>query len=156
MDKDKISKKVYLKAKALFESGITDSTLTQKTGKVAQPIAIHKPGGEIEAWFVGIVVGDKLVGFIRLKDDLTVLGYSSFQRNPNSTKECPNAKSWLDSDTILQLARTVSPPDAHLEKPLLSYDQHPDRIAWAVRTTGEHGEEKLIFVAGELIYLRNC
>lgn len=102
---------------------------------------------------MGVVVDDKLVGFMRFQDDLTLLGYSSFQRQPDSIDECPDAKTWLDPNTILELAKSAAMPSDHLEQPFLSYDQHPSRLAWAVRATGNQGEDKLIFVAGEFVYL---
>lgn len=154
MDREETSKKVYQRALALYKEGITDSALIQKSGKVETPIAIHEPGGDIEAWFVGVVVNDKLAGFMRFNNDLMLLGYSSFQRQKNSIDECPNAKSWLDPDTVLKRAKSAALPGAHLEQPFLSYDQNSDRIAWAVRTTDEQDEDKLIYVAGEFVYLK--
>ena len=154
METEETRSKVYQKAQALFNEGITDSSLIQKIGKVEIPIAIHEPGGDLEAWLVGVVARDKLVGYMRFKDDLELLSYSSFQRKKDSIDECPDTKTWLDPESVLKRANSVAQPGDHLKQPVLSYDQHPDRIAWAVRATGEKGEDKLIYVAGEFVYLK--
>ena len=153
MDKEKLKTKIHQKAQALFYDGIAESALNKKSGNVEAPIAIHGPGGDVEAWFVGIVVNNKLVGYMRFQNDLTLISYSSFQRQPDSIKECPDAKTWIDPNVIMELAKSVAMTGDHLEQPLLSYDQHPSRIAWTVRAIGGDGKDKLIFVAGEHVYM---
>ena len=148
-----IATEIHRHAQRLFRGGIAESALVDGSGRVEKPIPIHGPDGAIHAWFAAVVVGDKLVGYMRLQNDLTLLGYSSFQRRPDSVDECPHADTWLDPDTVLELARSVTGPNDRLEQPLLGYDKHPSRLAWHVRVNADDGEEKLVLVAGGHVYL---
>jgi len=143
---------IHRHAQRLLRGGVAGSALVAKSGRVAQPIPVHGANGAIEAWFAGIVVGDKLAGYLRLQNDLTLLGYSSFQRRPDSVDGCPDADSWLDPDTVLKLARSVTAPKDRLEAPVLGYDKHPSRLAWRVRVNAGEPAEKLVLVAGAHVY----
>jgi len=148
-----IATAIHRHAQRLLRSGIAESALVENSGRAEKPIPIHGPDGAIEAWFEGVVVGDKLVGYMRLQNDLTLLGYSSFQRRPDSVDECPRANTWLDPDTVLELARSVTGPNDRLEQPFLGYDKHPSRLAWHVRVNADERGEKLVLVAGGHVYL---
>lgn len=145
---------VYQKAQVLVKQGITGATLPTATETVADPIGIHAPNGDIEGWFIGVVVDNRLLGFIRLETDLSVHGYSSFQRRPDSLDGCPDATSWLDPEKVLERARSLSSAGDTLEPPVLSYDQNPDRLAWAVTTKRQSGKSDTIYVAGEYVYVK--
>jgi hypothetical protein len=153
IDSDDIATEIHRQARRLFRDGIAESALVEKSGKVEKPIPIHGADHAIEAWFVGVVVGDKLAGYMRLQNNLTLLGYSSFQRRPDSVDECPGADTWLDPNAVLELARSVTGPNDRLEQPFLGYDKHPSRLAWHVRVSADDGGEKLVLVAGGDVYL---
>lgn len=152
-DGSDIAAEIHRHAQRLFRSGIAESALVDKSGKVEKPIPIHGPNGIIDAWFAAVVVGDKLVGYMRLQNDLTLLGYSSFQRQPDSVDGCPCADTWLDPNVVLEMARSVTGPSDRLEQPLLGYDKHPSRLAWHVRVNADDGEEKQVLVAGGHAYV---
>lgn len=152
-DNEDIATEIHRHALSLFRNGIAESALVEKSGKVEKPIPIHGADHAIEAWYVGVVVGDKLAGYMRLQNNLTLLGYSSFQRRQDSVDECPYADTWLDPITVLELAKSVTGPNDRLEQPFLGYDKNPSRLAWHVRVSTDNGEEKLVLVAGGHVYL---
>ena len=79
-----------------------------------------------------MTTNDLLLGFFQLESDLSLHRYSTFQRTPGSTSECPPAATWLDPDTIRERARTAVAESDQLEQPILSYHGNRDRIAWRV------------------------
>jgi hypothetical protein len=118
-----------------------------------EPVPIQTPdGGKVAGWFVGMAMEDRLVGFLQLAVDLTFRRYSSFQRRPPDLEGCPRRDDWLDPARILDLARAQAAPGERLAEPFLTYDQNPDRLAWAVQATDREGRESTIYVAGEYAY----
>lgn len=153
MTNEAARKNVRKKAQGFFDSGITQNEFVQKGGKIENPIPILDPDGKLNSWFVGVVMQSKLVGFMQLSQDLVLMRYSTFQRHPLSIDQCPDVRTWLDRGYILERARTAVAQSDTLEHPFLTYDRSPSRIAWAVRTTDRRGQKKLIFVAGDYVYL---
>jgi hypothetical protein len=137
----------------LLASGLVQMPLGRPAGKVLEPVPIHRPDGdEIAGWFVGIAMGDRLAGFLQLSPALTFRRYSSFQRHPPAIEGCPLVADWIDRSRILERARSRADQGETLADPFLSYDQNPDRLVWAVRTTYPDGRESAIYVAGDFIY----
>jgi hypothetical protein len=149
----KIKDIVSQKAFELFNSGIAHDPFVQKDGKVRRPIPIYGPDSDISSWFVGVTVKDKIVGFMQLDKDLTLIRYSTFQRHPSTIEGCPNAHTWLDPNYIVERARTKASRADKLATPFLSYDRSPSRLAWVVKATDKKGHMKKIFVAGDFVYL---
>jgi hypothetical protein len=122
-------------------------------GDLLEPVPIHTPdGGEIAGWFVGLGVGPLLAGFLQLAADLAFRRYASFQRHPPALEGCPRRDDWLDPLRILERARSRAADDERLADPFLTYDENPDRLAWAVRATDPAGREGTIYVAGDFAY----
>jgi hypothetical protein len=122
-------------------------------GELLDPLPIRSPGGEPAGWWVGLGAGGKLLGFLQLDEALRFRRFSSFQRRPGDLASCPALADWTDPALIRERARAHAAPDDRLSAPFLSFDANPDRIAWAVPATGPHGEQKVIFVAGNAVYV---
>jgi hypothetical protein len=119
---------------------------TAGAGELQEPVPVHTPdGAEIAGWFVGMALGDRLTGFLQLQADLSFRRYSSFQHHPRLA-------DWLDRSQILDRARSQAASGEQLTDPFLTYDQSPDRLAWAVKATDSKGQESTIYVAGEYAY----
>ena len=153
-DRGNISKSIREKARSLIHSGAAQSPLVTQRGIIATPIPIHNTEGDFAGWFVGVVVDGKIAGYFRFLNDLTLSGYSSFQRQSDSIDTCPDAKVWLDPDYILELARSVAKKGDSLAQPFLSYDQYPSRVAWLVPATTMSKKHKHIYVAGGFAYIK--
>ncbi len=151
-DRETLEEKIYRRALTLFRDGIAESALVDQNGEVAKPIPVHDPGGAIESWFVGIVIEDKLAGYLRFGSDLALLGYSSFQRRPDSIDGCPQAPGWLDPAAVLAAAREFAKPGNPVGQPMLGYDRYPARLAWRVDVADEDGSRKLLMLAGAHAY----
>lgn len=138
-------------ATALLRRGEYVSPLAQERGEVQPPIPIVAPDGQPHSWFVGIVVGDVLVGYFQFGLEAEFLRYSTFQRDPGSTKGCPPRGSWLVPEQVLACARRVV-AGKPVEAPVLTYDRNPSRIVWRVGIRGAEGKEHLVYVAGGYAY----
>lgn len=149
---DKETHKIYERAVELFKSGISQNMIVNDKGKVKMPIRIISPDGKMSSWFVGIVVENKIVSFMRFDIDLRLMEHSMFYHQSRSLDECPLAKIWLDPNTVLELAKTRAASGDELMEPVLSYDKSPSRIAWAVKFKNESRKIGTIFVAGEYVY----
>ena len=139
-------------AERLLRSGVAQDTLVARQGRAAPPLAIVAPGGAAAGWFVGIVVTDQLAGFLQFTVAGQLLRYSSFQRRPGSLAGCPMTAEWLDPTTIKQYAQAQAQPGEALGEPVLTYDQAPTRLVWAVPTTLPDGQAGTIYVAGSYVY----
>jgi hypothetical protein len=144
------------KAAELFSKGIVQSLLVQREGRLAGPIPVHEPEGDISSWFIGVQVGDRLAGFIHLDRRLELLRYSTFQRHPGSLEGCPSARSWIDPQYVLELAMTQIPRGMKAAEPYMTYDQDLSRLTWAVPWTDMTGLVHTVFVAGEFVYTRSA
>src|SRR5262249_47946884 len=123
-------------ADRVLASGLVQTPLASGSGTLLEPVPIHSPdGGEIAGWLIGIAVGDRLAGFMQLGPDLTFRRYSTFQRHPPSLDGCPQVADWLDRPRILDRAHSQATAGEQLAEPFLTYDQSPDRLAWAILAT---------------------
>lgn len=146
---------VYKRAIQLFKSGITQDTLVNTSGKIEKPIPVVDSSGETISWFIGITVGERLVGFMEINSNLELLRYSTFQRTLGLLSGCPMASIWLDTESIINRARTMASTQDELSYPILTYDRSPSRIVWAVKATDKRGQSKTIYVAGEYVYIKD-
>ena len=121
-------------------------------GNIETPIRIFDPEGSINSWFVGVTMKNKLVGFMQFNTELGLMRYSTFLHQSSSLDDCPFAKVWLDSKTILDLAKKRASLEEELMEPVLSYDKSPTRIAWTVTVKEKGRKVGTIFVAGKYVY----
>lgn len=137
----------------VLSSGLLQTPVEGGAGRVEEPVPIWVPEDEeIAGWMVGIAVEDRLAGFLQLAADRVFRRYASFQRYPPSLEGCPALADWLDRSRIADRARSKAKPGEELAEPFLTYDQNPDRLAWAVRATDRKGNSATIWVAGEFVY----
>lgn len=138
----------------LIESGKFGCEVDCSAGRVLDPMPIQSLEGNFAGWFVGFAVGSALVGFFVFNSGLELQRYSTFLHSQVGLKSCPRVDDWLDSEYILQRASSLAQSGEHLEEPFFSYDQSPDRLAWAVRAVDSSGDvQRIIFVAGDFVYV---
>lgn len=131
----------------LIEAGFIPEARANQAELHAVPVTA--PDGSAAGWFVGLVVGELLLGFAQLDEALRFRRYSSFAGAE------PAARDWLESSVVLARARERSSEDLELGQPFLSFDTSPDRIAWVVPATGPDGTGRRVFVAGEAVFERH-
>jgi hypothetical protein len=107
-----------------------------RSAAIGEPLLVRAPDGSPESWFVPLVDGTELVGFVQLGLDLALRRISSLPAP---------AASWLDPAVVVRVARRVARDDERLGEPVLSYDSSPDRLAWAVPVEGGG----TVFVTGD-------
>ena len=117
---------------------------------LSAPLTIHGPAGEADGWFVPLLTGEQLIGYLRFGADGSRRGLSSFQRRPGQRAGCPQAADWLDAQRITARARAHAHagPDATALPPVLSYDGSPEHLAWRVVFTAADGRRCAVCVAG--------
>lgn len=120
--------------------------------RVGEPLVVSHPDGSQHSWFVPLLIGVKLAGFAQLLPSLTPLGVSSFRRDPGDYDSCPDAAEWIDANRIRARAASMARRGEQLSEPLLTFDQHPSRIAWRVLATPPAGPPRILFVAGTTVY----
>lgn len=140
------------RAERLLRAGAAQDELVTRQGRAAPPLAITAPGGAPAGWLVGIAVADQLAGFLQFSAAGELLRYSSFQRRPGSLAGCPQAAEWLDPATVKRQAQAQARPGELLGEPVLTYDQAPTRLVWAVPTHTPGGQAGAIYVAGSYVY----
>jgi hypothetical protein len=111
-----------------------------------EPIPIVGPDAEPAGWFVGLVDGERLIGFIQLDADLV------FHRAATFGGPGQAAADWLDPRRVLELAGPAMKPGERPGRPVLSYDAHPDRIGWIVPVTSAEGGTRRLMVAGTSVF----
>lgn len=126
-------------ARAAADRFIAQGMITDQ-GDVGDPLPIRSPEGSPAGWFIPILAGEQLRGFIQLDEALTFLRHSRF---PQTTL----AASWTDPDHVRRVAEKHFPDAAPEGTPFLTYDAHPTRLAWAVPT-----RDGMIFVSGDFAY----
>ncbi len=144
---------IRAQAQNLLRGGTVGSPLVVESGHVETPIAVQAPDGQLHSWFVPVTVGNLLAGFFQFLADGTFMRFSSFQRRAGELAGCPPAADWLDLDRIQARAEVKRQPDETSGKPFLTYDRTPDRLVWAVPLTNARGQVRLVYVAGETVYV---
>jgi hypothetical protein len=113
-----------------------------------RPLPIQSPEREPAGWLVGVLVGERLAGFVQLDSGLGFRRYASF------AGEGPLARDWPDPETVLARATAALAPGESVEDLYLGYDKSPDRIAWVVRVAGPQGEARTLLVTGDEVSQR--
>lgn len=131
---------------SLIESGLIEDADAREAELHAVPIT--SPQGSAAGWFVGLVMGTRLIGFAQLEEDLRFRRYSSFRGHE------PAATDWLDAATVIGRAREWLEPEHDLHPPYLGYDVSPDRLAWVVTAIRSDGSERRLLVAGDEVFER--
>jgi hypothetical protein len=113
-------------------------------GEVGEPLPIRSPAGECVGWFVPSTSGGRLVGFHQLRPDLVPMRWSEFQADVA-------VDAWTDPARVHESAAKELMPGETTGQPVLTYDGHPDRLAWAVPVIGPQ-RGAAIFVAGSAVW----
>ena len=137
--------RVREKACALLRQGLAGGDALRGRGRCGEPIAIVDEGGELDSWFVPVLLDQRMAGFIQLACDLAYLRYAGFPVPVDPAL-------WLDRDAVVCRAQALAGPAANLSAPVLSFDTSRSRIAWKVGSTTSTGQAKTIFVAGDFAY----
>ena len=111
------------------------------------PLTVVDAAGRQASWFVPVVSGGLLLGFVELLPWLEHRRTSWFGSPPGSPQGCPSAAAWLDPAVVAARAREHLRPGETVGDPVLSFDGSPDRLAWAVPVASPSGP-RTIWVAG--------
>jgi len=104
--------------------------------------------GVAHHWLVAATRGDRLLGWARFTASHVLTGVSFLPHRPGQPGEFPPAADWLDADTVRARAAALAGPGETAGTPMLSFDDSPDRLAWAVPLRRDGGR-RWVFVAGE-------
>lgn len=148
MTDEGLPQEVLREARRLMASGQVADEFARSDGTLGRPLAVSHPWGGTHSWLVPVTVGDRLIGYLQLNPRLELIRYSSFQRRPDSLEGVPEASEWLDPGRVLERAASVARSDEDLGRPVLTYDQYPDRLAWKVEARSAAGGVRNIMVTG--------
>ena len=119
-----------------------------REAKLRPALPVRTLAGELHDWFVPVVVGDRIVAFMRYTPRCVLKGTSSFMRQPGVIEGCPLAADWLDEERIRLRAKALAAPGEDVGEAMLSFDGVPDRLAWALPLRRQGAEPRWVFVAG--------
>lgn len=122
-------------ADRLFASDLIDDRV-REGATVGDPLPIRTLSGDPAGWFVPVIAGERLRGFIQFDASLAFLRFSRFPDPP------PLAATWIDADAVREIARHYFPEADGT--PFLTFDRNVSRLVWALPAG-----TKTIFVAGE-------
>jgi hypothetical protein len=91
--------------------------------RVLDPIAVRTPGGDVESWFVPVVLGGAFVGYVRVGPGGAA--YSQFGAPQD-------VAGWTSPAAVQAAAAASGLVPADDAEPYLGYDGVPARIAWVV------------------------
>lgn len=117
---------------------------TDTPALLGAPIPIRDPDGQQSGWFVPLVDGARITGFVELRADLE-------HRRTAGFGVPMVAAAWLDAGAVGRRAEQATAPWEVLGEPYLSFDGSPDRIAWAVPVRGPKGP-RTVWVAGDAVW----
>ncbi len=140
--------KILQQAQELLQSGAVGGFTVRNSGHVETPIPVFRPDRTLHSWFVPVTVDKVLAGFFEFLPDLTLMRYSSFQRQENSLSSCPAAELWIDADTIRHRIETMKQPNEEVIDMFLSYDSILSHIAWLGKVKAPDGKISTVYVAG--------
>jgi hypothetical protein len=152
MPEDSDQNLALARAREAFESGNIGSLTVCQSGRVGNPVPVRSPDGGLHSWFVPVIVGDLLAGFIEYQPDLTLVRYSSFQRREESMEGCPAAALWLDTTVIQSQLKSSVRPGEKVRETFLTYDTAPSHLAWAVVVESPDGTTRTLHVAGSTVW----
>jgi hypothetical protein len=148
MTEDALSHHIAEGARLRLASEVFTGALVRQKGVVGTPLAVTGPEGDLQSWLAPVLAGDLLAGFFRTDPDLADWRWISFQRRQDSLAGCPLAADWLNPAAIRRRAGTLARPGETAGTPVLSYDQIPDRLAWAVPLLATGSGSRTVFVTG--------
>lgn len=120
---------------------------TDAPTQLAEPLPIRDVDGRLAAWFVPLIDGSTIVGFVEVLPDLTHRRTSSFGGRGGGM----DAADWVDPDVVARRAAAHLRPGEVPGTPFLSFDGVPDRLAWAVPVNGLDGP-RMVWVAGVAVW----
>jgi hypothetical protein len=98
--------------------------------------------GSAAGWFVGVVVGERLAGFVQLDAGLGFRRYASFAGRE------PAAADWLEPGRVREIAGAALRPGEVADEPVLGFDRSPVRVGWIVPVRTVEGGRRRLMVAG--------
>jgi hypothetical protein len=135
-------------ARAAAERAFAEGRARAATaGQLGEALAIHDERGAVTGWFVPMIAGSRIVGFVQLDSSLGFLRYASFA-DVADAEPPPEAVLWLDAESVRRTATRAARPGDELGEPVLSYHTTPSRLAWRVPLRRD-GDPMTVYVAGE-------
>lgn len=104
--------------------------------RLGAPIPVRDGTGGVESWFVPVVDGGRLAGYVRVG---TTASYAELGGPP------PPAETWTDPDTVRRAAAGAGHDVTGT--PYLGYDGVPARLAWVVPVA-----DGVVYVAGDSVW----
>lgn len=152
MSQDPEAAKILTRAQELLRNKEVGSLVVYRSGRVGQPIGVFEPNGGLYSWFVPVTVDGLLAGFFEFRPDLTLMRYSSFQRQEESMEGCPTAEAWTDVHSIRRRIEDAARPDEKVGRLFLSYDRAPSHLAWMGVLESTDGTTRTLYVAGNAVW----
>lgn len=137
--------KVLAAAREILAHPDAGATPLHSTETLALPLRIEDPGGRFDSWFVPIVCGDEMRGYLRLSDRFVLIACSRFgQPVP--------ASLWLDVNDIERRALRFGGAARVNASPVLSFSGSASHIAWRVSVVDRESDARDVYVAGRAVF----
>jgi hypothetical protein len=135
----------YLASAPGIDPGIRRSSVMD------EPRPVLSPDRRPHSWLVGVRVDGRLVGFVQMLLDGTVMRYSMFPRVPGRMSET-SAAELLNPAKARERIAAAARESQIVDGPFLTFDRNPDRLVWAAVVKTRHGTSRVMFAAGDSVY----
>jgi hypothetical protein len=112
---------------------------------ILRAVPIQSPNGQQAGWFVALVAGDEVAGFVQLGPDLAFRRSATFGLRQS-------AADWLDLGHVVDQAAKSMRTGEQPGQPYLSYDVSPDRLGWVVPVQDANGNSRRLMVASGSVF----
>jgi hypothetical protein len=123
---------------------------------IGEPLLVHDLAKRPSYWLVPVLLGEKVVGFVRVSQDGGVEAIGSYCRDRSRLAECPDWVTHITSDEAERRARprldTAS--DEVASPPVYVHDGPPGREAWLVETSAHGQPVRRLFLTASGMYER--
>jgi hypothetical protein len=115
---------------------------------MGDPQPVLSPDRRPHSWLVGVGLRGRVIGFVQMLLDGTVMRYSAFPPGPGSSA----AADWLNPANARERIATAVHDGKIVEGPFLTFDRNPDRLVWGAVLRTREGVHRLMFLAGDAVY----
>lgn len=146
---------IYLKQIKLLDDAML---LPWRRADLDEPFLVHDVDKSPSFWIVPVMSQKKVLGYIEVALDGSILGHSYLYQNPDMLDECPDTATRLTSQQVLIQAESVLKTYANMEidEPFFVHDGPRSRLAWMIEVHSKNRLISRVFATPGYIYERKA
>jgi hypothetical protein len=123
---------------------------------VGNPVLVRTIELEPSYWIVPTVLHGKILGYIEVDPDGSVLGHAYFYQSSDDLQSCPNVVTQLNAEEAYRQAEAIRNTyfGTEFSEPIFVHDDSHDRLAWMIEIRIEGEVVSRVFVTPGYVYQR--